>query len=119
MKSKRLNRVKKVLLSVLATAVLALIAVNVNLAQQNRAMKAYVTLGSVEVLAESEGGGPFLSCKQKISKVKIFHDGGPVEEIIDYTCEQKSGLEDICFEGYEIFYNEVLTYEYKNWVDCY
>ena len=53
---KRLNRVKKVLVPVLATAILALIAVNVNLAQKNSAIKANVTLGSIEVLAQSEGG---------------------------------------------------------------
>ena len=97
MKSKRLNRVKKVLLSVLATAILALIAVNVNLAQHNSALEAHVTLGSLEVLAQSEGGGsPYTMCETKETPYRDDY----IASIL-YECSD--GEYPMCLDG-EILY---------------
>ena len=101
MKTKKLNRVKKVLLSVFATAILALIAVNVNLAQKNGELKSDVKLGSTETLAQSEYGGSG-GCSMDVSVL----DWGWL--VVFYDCVEGNG--NYCSEGME---------QWDGWGCCY
>ena len=117
MENKNSIRVKKVLLSVLAIAILALIAVNVNLVK-NGAIKANVKLEKLEALGDREysGSGP---CS---THVDYFDNINENEILVTYDCHDGNGYQ--CVDGFEVWYNSsdgsglYMCYEYKETTIC-
>ena len=83
---------KKVLLSVFATAILALIALNVTLVN-NDALKTYVMLEKIEALGGNENSGSGSgSCRTTLEVIELTDENGIM---ITYDCE-KGGWNPMC-----------------------
>ena len=113
MNIKSLHLLKSVLLGIAAVAILGLAAVNVSLGQKND-FAFGVILKNAESLASNESGGsnPW-GCRTDINHKPV--DGGS-GCMIYWDCIK--GEYRYCYNGCEIWYNDVLTYSYDEEIQC-